>query len=92
MQWERLLQHTEITLNLFQISHMILNLSAYASICGNSNFNQTPYAPHGTKIAVHIKPDKRKSWGYNVELGYYVIPVLEHYRCFKCYIPATCGM
>ena len=68
------------------------NLSAYAYIFGNFDFNKTPLAPPGTKVAVHVKPAKRASWGYHVEPRYYVGPAMEHYRCFKCYIPTTGGI
>mgnify|MGYP003333570057 CR=1 FL=1 len=88
-QWDQLLQQAEITLNLLHCSRVHPNLSAYASIFGHFNFNKTPLAPPGTKVAVHVKPTARKSWGYHVKLGYYIGPALNHYRCFKCYIPAT---
>ena len=67
-------------------------ISAYAYIFGNFDFNKTPLAPPGTKMAVHVKPDKRPSLGYHVVLGYYVGPALNHYQCFKCYIPKTGGI
>ena len=88
-QWDQLLQQAEITLNLLRHSHVHPNLSAYASIFGHFNFNKTPIAPPDTKVAVHVKLTARKSWGYHVELGYYIGPALDHYRCFKCYILAT---
>ena len=91
-QWDHLLQQAEITLNLLRSSRVNQKLSAYTYLFGNFDFNKTPLAPPGTKVAVHIKPDKRKSWAYHVELGFYVGPAMDHYRCFKCYIPATGGI
>ena len=90
-QWDKLLAQAEITLNLLQTSLANQKLSAYAYLFGNFDFNKTLLAPLGTKVAVHIKPDKRKSWAYHVELGYYVGPAIEHHRCYKCFIPATGG-
>ena len=46
-------------------------------------------APPGTKIVAHTKPNKRDSFGYHGQDGYYVGPALEHYRCVQCYIPIT---
>ena len=91
-QWDLLLQQAEITLNLLQNSRVNNKLSAYAYIFGNFDFNKTPFDPLGTKVAVHIKSNKRKSWAYHAELGFYVGPAMEHYRCFKCFTPATSGI
>ena len=91
-QWDRLLEQAELTLNLLRSSRVNQKLSAYTYLFGNFDFNKTPLAPPGTKVAVHIKPEKRTSWGYHVELGYYIGPAMEHYRCFKCYIPKTGGI
>ena len=81
--WDQLLEQAEITLNLLRASRVNPKLSAYAYLFGNFDFNKTPLAPPGTKVAVHIKPGNRPSWGHHVELGYYVGPAMEHYRCFK---------
>jgi hypothetical protein len=63
------------------------NLSAYAYLNGNFDFNKTPLAPPGTKLVVHLKPDQQASWAYHGKEGWYVGPAMEHYRCVKCYIP-----
>ena len=46
-------------------------------------------APPGTKLAIHIKPEVRKSWGAHAKIGFYIGPALEHYHNFKCYLPET---
>ena len=56
---------------------------------GNFDFNWNPLAPPGTKIILHAKPDKRKSWVFHGEPGYYVGPSPQHYRCVRCFIPKT---
>ena len=65
-EWDRLLPQTELTINLLRNSHLNPNLSAYAYIYGIFNFNATPLAPPGTKVVVHIKPDKPMSHAYLV--------------------------
>ena len=88
-QWDHLLQQAEITVNLLRNSRINPKLSVYAIIHGNFNFNTTALAPPGTKVAIHLKSQQRPSWGYHAEMGFYIGPALEHYRCFKCYVPAT---
>ena len=82
-QWDQLLEQAEITLNLLHVARVNPKLSAYAYLCGSFNFNKTPLARLGTKVAVHIKPGNCPSWGYYIKLGYYIGPTMEHYRCFK---------
>ena len=48
-----------------------------------------PHAPPGTLVAVHIKPNKRKSWDPHLKRGWYVGPSLSHYRNFRIFLPST---
>ena len=41
----------------------------------------------GVKVVAHTSPDKRGSWDLNGELGWYVGPAQEHYRCVTIYFP-----
>ena len=88
-QWDRLIEQAEITLNLLRNSNTNPKLSAYAHLFGPFNFNKTPMAPPGSKVVVHLKQGQRDSWGPNGEVGFYVGPSMEHYRCMKVYIPKT---
>ena len=88
-EWDRLLQQAEITLNLLRNSRTNPKLSAYAYIHGNYDFNRNPLAPPGVRVAIHQKSTQRPSWGYHAEMGFYVGPAMEHYRCFNCYVPIT---
>ena len=88
-EWDRLLEQAEITLNLLRNSRANPKLSSYAYLFGNFDFNKTPMVPCGTKVVAHIKPDKNTSWGFKGEEGWYIGPATEHYRCLKCYFPAT---
>ena len=64
-------------------------LSAYAFVFGNYNYDSHPIAPPGSKCEVHLKPAQRKSFGSHSISGWYVGPAMEHYRCYKVYIPST---
>ena len=39
---------------------------------------------------VHEKPKQRNTWAYHAIDGW--CPSLDHYRCFKCFIPSTGGV
>jgi hypothetical protein len=87
--WDRLLHQAVLTLNILRNSRVNPKLSAYAYLYGNFDFNRTPLAPPGTKVVVHLKANNRASWEYHGEEGWYVGPSMEHYRCVKCFLPAT---
>jgi hypothetical protein len=88
-EWDRLLFQAELTLNLLRSSRVNPQLSAYAYLHGNFDFNKTPLAPPGTQVLVHLKPDQRPSWAYHGEDGWYVGPSMHHYRCVQCFMPTT---
>ncbi len=50
---------------------------------GPFDFNKTPLAPVGCKVLIHAKPGTCRSWDYRAKQGFYVGPVLNHYRCYK---------
>ena len=79
-------------MNLLRNSRVNPNLSAWAYLFGNFNFNRHPLAPPGTKVIVHTKKDDRKSWEYRGKEGFYVGPSMPNYRCVKCYMPQTRSM
>ena len=87
--WDRLLPQTVLTLNLLRSSRIHPSLSAHASLFGSFDFNRTPLAPVGTKIVAHLAATSRTSFGEHGQVGWYVGPSLEHYRCWKCYFPDT---
>eukprot|EP00957_Ditylum_brightwellii_P195288 14878576-Ditylum_brightwellii.AAC.1 len=47
---------------------------------GCFNFKATPMAPLGTKVSVHIKPNKRTTSGYHALPGWYIGPAMRHYQ------------
>ena len=48
-----------------------------------------PLAPPGIKIEMHEKPKNRPSFGYQSTSSFYIGPAMNHYRCYKVYIPTT---
>ena len=87
--WDKLIPQANLTLNLMRSCRVNPKLSAYTYIFGEFHFSATPIAPPGTKIVAHISPDNRGSWELNGEVGWYIGPSLNHYRCVKCYFPRT---
>ena len=88
-EWDRLLPQSQMTLNLLRAARCNPNLSAYAYLAGEHNYNKVPLAPPGTRVFVHAKPNKRKTWAFHGQLGWYVGPAIHHYRCFRVYLPQT---
>ena len=64
-------------------------LFPYAHRFGNFDFNKIPLAPLGIRLVIHAKPNKRDSWSFHGEDGWYIGPAMDHYRCITCYIPST---
>jgi len=87
--WDTLVTQANLTLNLLRASRLNPKLSSYAQLHGNFDFNRTPLAPPGTKVVIHVKPDKRKSWDPHGNTGWYTGPAMEHYRCYNIYVPKT---
>ena len=87
--WDLLLEQAELTLNLLRGSRSNPKLSAWAYLFGEFDFSSTPLAPPGTRIVAHNKADKRKSWDFQGEQGWYIGPALQHYRCVSAYFPRT---
>ena len=87
-EWDRILNQAELTINVLRNSRVNPSLSVHACLHGVHNFNNVPLAPPGTKAVFHANPDKRASWVFHGEDGWYVGPAPQHYRCFKYYMPA----
>lgn len=79
--WDLLLPQAVITLNLLRAARANPHLSVHAYLFGNFNFQSTPIAPPGTKVAARVDPSICTSWGSHAEEGWYVGPSLHHYRC-----------
>ena len=87
--WDRLLPQATITLNLLRTSRLQPQLSAYAHLFRQFDYNSTPLAPPGTRVIIHNKPQQRATWAPHREEGWYIGPATEHYRCYRIYVPKT---
>ena len=88
-EWDRLICQAVLTLNLLRSARINPNLSAYAYVFGQFDYNRTPLAPPGTKVVAHDTPDKRATWALNGETGWTVGPAPDHCRCIICFFPRT---
>ena len=86
-EWDCLVQQGELTLNLLRNARVKPNLSAWAYLFGQFNYNATPLAPTGTKLIVHLKTHKRGSWEPHGVIAYYTGPAMHHYRCYTVFVP-----
>jgi hypothetical protein len=89
--WDKLLPQATITLNLLRKSRINPRMSAYAQLNGHFYFNRTPLAPPGTRVIAHARPDQRASWDPIRVDGYYLVPTLDHYRCYQVHVTKTKG-
>ena len=89
--WCRLIPQALLTLNLLRPSRINPTLSAEAQLNGAYDFMKHPLAPPGTKCQVHEKPSQRRTWAPHSVDGWYVGPSMQHYRCYRVYIPSTHG-
>jgi hypothetical protein len=88
-QWDKLIDQANITLNLLRPSRINPQLSAYAQVFGAFDYNKTPLPPPGMRVLAHVLPSDRTSFGPHAIAGYAIGPAMEHYRCFKIFIPTT---
>jgi hypothetical protein len=70
-------------------SRIYPKLLASAHIYGQYDFNRAPMAPPGTRIIAHETPNRRRTWAPHGQDGWYIVPALEHYRCYTLYITKT---
>ena len=69
--WDRLLPQANWSLNIMGPWCINPKLSAFESHEGAFHFTATPFAPPGTKVLVHQKPNRRSSWGFHAQPGWY---------------------
>ena len=87
--WDRLIPQAVLTLNLLRPSRYNPRLSAWAALNGAFDFNATPLAPPGTRVFLYDPPANRRTWDPHATEGWYLGPALDHYRCYRCYVPKT---
>ena len=91
-QWCKLIEQANITLNLMRPSRINPQLSAYAQVFGQYNYQKTPMPPPGMKVLAHVLPQDRRSFDTHAIKAFFVGPAMEHYRCFKVHVPSTGGV
>ena len=85
--WPEFLEQIEFTLNLMRISPS--GTSAWSSLHGLADLNKSSIAPLEIKVVAHIPVKYRASWDSHGDVGFYVGRALDHYRCYKVWIPKT---
>ena len=76
---------------MLRTSWLHCHLSVYQHLNGEFDFNKTPLALPRQQIVVYVQVESRESWGIEGEQGWYIGPVLEHYRCHEVYVTKTRG-
>jgi hypothetical protein len=74
---------------MLQSTQVAPNVSAYAYLWGQHNFNANPLLPLGCKIEAHVQTAVRESWAAHTASGYYIGNAWEHYGCHDVYISDT---
>ena len=87
--WDRLIPQSVITLNMLRASRRDPTISAYTALNGPFNYDATPLAPPGCKVIAFEAPQHRQSFAPHGIPAWYIGPTLEHYRCYKVYVPKT---
>ena len=86
-QWCKLIEQYDITLNLLHPSRLNPKLSAYAQVFGTFNYKKTPLPPPVMKVLAHVIPIDLLLFDPYAIKGFSVGIAMEHYRCFKIFIP-----
>ena len=89
--WHKFLPQAELTLHLLRKSQCNDKISDYAVLEVEFNFDKTLLAPPGTRALVFDDPKTCMSWAPHAKDSWYVSPALQHYHCFKFYVPSTKG-
>ena len=82
-----LLDQAQIMLNMLRNSIRNSKISAHVIMEGKFDLNKTPLEPTGTKVTVHEKPNRRRTWSQRGVQVWYIRQVVDHYWCYKVYIP-----
>ena len=90
--WDMLVPQAVLALNLLWTLRVNSKLSAYAQLNRQFVFTKTPLAPPGTRVLLCEDPTTRKLWGPHRKNAWYVGPAMEHYCCYKFYVPKTNGI
>ena len=87
--WCQLLPQVEMTLNMLRSSNTTPNVSSYAHLYGQHDYNAHPLTPIGVKVEMHVMPDVRKTYNPHSVSGYCIGTSLKHYRCYRIWVTDT---
>jgi hypothetical protein len=89
--WCQLTTQCDATLNMLCPCCQNPRLLAHKALEGTFSFDATPMAPLGTEVLVHMKPHRRKTWGYHAAKARYLTYAAQHYRCIRVIMADTGG-
>ena len=78
-------------LNLLRASRCNPKFFAYAILEGEFNFNKTPLVPPGSKTLVYKDTKMQTSFAPHAKDAWYIGSAMQHYRCYKFWLPETRG-
>ena len=87
--WCQLLPQVKQQLLLLRQSRAHPNLSAYAHVYKQHDYNRHPFVPIGMEALVHDKPHKRRTYAEHCTKAFVLGTSTEHYRCWKFWTPTT---
>ncbi|KAL7530583.1 hypothetical protein ACHAWF_003436 [Thalassiosira exigua] len=76
--WCKLLPQAELSLNILHPSNTRPNISAYAYLWGQFDFDRTPLTPIGCEVQCHKKASDRRTWAEHTVDGYKSQTHLRH--------------
>ena len=87
--WCRILRQAEHQLNLLRKSRVVPNISAFACLYGQHDYNANSSTPLGTAVEMYVTPANRKTYEAHTKTCFYVGNSWEHYRCHEIWIVDT---
>ena len=91
-QWCKLVEQSNITLNLLRQSRINPKLSVYAQVFGSLGYQKSPLPPPVMKVLARVLPIDCRSFDLHEIKGFSVGVAMENYRCFKIFIRSTGGV
>lgn len=87
--WCRLLPQVEMTMNMLRPSRTTPNVSAYAHLHGQHDYNAHPLTPLGVQVEMHVMPGNRGTFAPHSVSGFCIGTSFKHYRCYEIYVKDT---
>lgn len=88
--FDELITQAELTLNHLRPCRHLPAVSAWEGLHGRKyDFLAHPIAPSGMRVLVFETPDERGTFAPHGVDGFYLGPVVDAYRCFRCFVTHT---